>query len=514
VAAFTGNNDFGFPHADVVRNVTHFQPDLLAFTGDQLYERTGGYGLIREPVTLAALDYLRRWYMFGWEYGELLRDIPSVCLPDDHDVFHGNVWGAGGIPARAVGDYRPIDCGGYLMAPVWVNMIQRTQTSHMADPYDPTPVEQGIGVYYGEMLWGGISFAVIEDRKWKSSPTTAVPEANIINGWAQNPDYVAARDGDVPGAVLLGQRQLDFLENWAVDWRDGAWMKVVISQTIFTNLATLPPPATGDGVTPKLRVNPVGEYAEGEVKVSDHDSNGWPQSGRNAALARMRRGFAFHIAGDQHLGSTVQYGIDDWGDASFAVCVPAVANVWPRRWFPPEAGANRRPGSPKYTGDFLDGFGNRVTVHAVSNPHAVGIEPTWINHRAPGYGIVKFDRVSRVITAECWPRWVDVTKPEAEPYPGWPVVLDQTDNYNRAAEAWLPTVMVSGLSDPVLRVISESNGETVYALRIKGNNFRPKVFARGKYTLEVGEPGTEKIKRIEGIGTIPGDVERTLEIDF
>ncbi|MBN2290389.1 MAG: alkaline phosphatase D family protein, partial [Candidatus Glassbacteria bacterium] len=516
VAAFTGNNDFGFPHADVVRHVSFHGPDLLVYTGDQIYERTGGYSVLRgTDVKLSTLDYLRRWYIFGWEYRDLLKDIPSVCLPDDHDVFQGNVWGAGGRPAEFEGDYgKAQDKGGYVMPPAWVNMIQRTQTGHMADPFDPEPVEQGISVYYGPMQWGGISFAVVEDRKWKSSPTTRLPLARVVNGWAQNPEYDASRDGDVPGAALLGQRQLDFLEKWAADWSNGTWMKVVISQTLFADVATLPPPANADDVTPRLRIMEPGEYAEGENPVQDHDSNGWPQTGRNQALERMRRGFAFHISGDQHLGSTVQYGIDDWRDAGYAICVPSVANVWPRRWFPSEPGLNREPGRPRYTGDFLDGFGNRVTVFAVSNPHAVGIEPTWINHRAPGYGIVRFSRRTRKISIANWPRWVDPAQPGAGPYPGWPITIDQTDNYGRKAAARLPAIQVSGMADPVVQVIDESGREVVYTLRIKGNTFRPRVFKEGLYTLKVGEPGTGRFKTFEQVRSVPEDVEKTIQVKF
>jgi hypothetical protein len=94
VAAFTGNNDLGFPHADVVKHVSTFEPDLLIFTGDQIYEPVGGFGVQRAPVDMATLDYLRKWFMYGWEYRELLRNIPSVALADDHDVYHGNLWGA------------------------------------------------------------------------------------------------------------------------------------------------------------------------------------------------------------------------------------------------------------------------------------------------------------------------------------------------------------------------------------------------------------------------------------
>ena len=35
---------------------------------------------------------------------------------------------------------------------------------------------------------------------------------------------------------------------------------------------------------------------------------------RPSGLDLVRTCFALHIAGDQHLGSTVQYGIDDWND--------------------------------------------------------------------------------------------------------------------------------------------------------------------------------------------------------
>jgi phosphodiesterase/alkaline phosphatase D-like protein len=483
VAAFTGNNDFGFPHADVVRNVSHFKPDLLAYTGDNIYERVGEYGIQRAPVETAALDYLRKWYLFGWEYRDLLKEIPAVCLPDDHDVYHGNIWGAGG--RRAVGEgFEGQDQGGYTMPAEWVNAVQRTQTSHMPDPYDPTPIDQGITVYYGPLLYGGVSFAIIEDRKWKSAPKPSVPKGQIINGWPQNPEYNAARDGDLPGLELLGGRQEEFLEKWAADWSGGAWMKAVISQTIFANVATLPKGSQADDITPKLPIQPTGGYAPDETPVPDHDSNGWPQTPRTRALRSMRKGFAFHIAGDQHLGSTIQYGIEDWNDGGWALCVPSVANVWPRRWFPESPGRNRKPGAPRYTGEYLDGFGNKITVHAISNPHRVPYQPVAITERAPGYGMVTFDRETRKITIANWPRWVDVTKPGAQPYPGWPITIDQLDNGFPKNGVELDAVR-TGKPDPVVQVADQDTGEIVYTLRIRGNNFTPRVPKAGRYTVRL-----------------------------
>ena len=482
VAAFTGNNDLGFPHADIVRNMRFHKPDLMAFTGDNIYERVGEYGIVREPTDLAILDYLRKWYIFGWEYGELLRDIPTVALPDDHDVYQGNIWGAAGRKAHGYGKPGQ-DQGGYVMDPRFVHVVQTTQTANMPDPYDPTPVEQGIAVYYTDLLYGGISFAIIEDRKWKDSATALLPDSGIVNGWADDPAYDARKSSDNPGFPLLGERQETFLEAWAQDWT-GAWTKAAISQTIFANVCTLPEGTTTDAVTGTLRVNAPGEYAEGEEPVQDHDSNGWPQSGRDRAVRLLRKALAVHIAGDQHLGSTVQYGVEDWNDSSWAICVPSVANIFPRRWFPSEAGRNRQPGAPRNIGEYFDGFGNKVTIHAVSNPTANGIEPVALNHRAPGYGIIKFTRTERGVEFANWPRWVDASEPGAKPYPGWPIRIKQQQNGLPTAYS-LPAVDTQGAEDPVVQVVSEADGTVVYTLRIQGSEFTPTVREAGSYTVRV-----------------------------
>ncbi len=480
IAAFTGNNDWGFPHADVVRHVSYFKPDFLVYTGDQIYERVGDYGFQRSPIETATLDYLRKWYIFGWEYRDLLKDIPAVCLPDDHDVYHGNVWGAGGRHAQTQ------DEGGYLMPPEWVNMIQRLATSHMPDPYDPTPVEQGISVYYCPLELGGVSFAIVEDRKWKSAPQPTLPDAKIVNGWAQNPAYNPARDGNPPGAELLGKRQIDFLNRWAADWDRGIWMKALISQTLFADVTTMPKGSKNDSVVPKLKVPQPGEYPENDQPAADHDTDGWPQSGRNEAIRAIRRALAFHIAGDQHLGTTVQYGLDEFNDAGWVLCVPAVSNVFPRRWWPAEEGRNRKPGLPRYTGEFFEGFGNRVTVHAVANPTVTGLEPPLLTNRATGYGIVILDRATRKITMANWPRWVDPSKPGAKPYDGWPITIDQLDN-GLSSSRWALDPVSSATADPVVQVIDESNSDVIYTIRVKGTTFVPKVFKDGTYTVKVNE---------------------------
>jgi hypothetical protein len=283
-----------FPHTDFVRSVQAQEPDILFFTGDQIYE-----GRPTPPdfssVENTALDYLYKWYIFLWSVGDLMRDIPTVCIPDDHDVYHGNIWGAGGVsaPASPPDNIYPEhyegfeshwqqDQGGYKLPASTVNMIQATQTSHLPDPYDPEPVEQGIEVYYTDLTYGRISFGILEDRKFKSAPSVVLPEAKVVNGFSQL-RWVSGSSLDDPEAILLGDRQLAFINDWTEDWT-GVDMKASISQTIFANLSTYPDTFRTDAGTPALLAPPPGEIPGNYSKAKDMDSNGWPQSGRNRAL--------------------------------------------------------------------------------------------------------------------------------------------------------------------------------------------------------------------------------------
>lgn len=526
VAAFTGNHnvaspgvdrgafqwdrDLWFPHDDIVSHVRNQDPDFLFFSGDQVYE---GASPTRADFEQPYQDYLYKWYLWLWAFRDLTGEIPSVAVPDDHDVFHGNVWGAGGIltpPGLAGAEAQ--DQGGYKLPADWVNMVQRTQTSHLPPPWDPAPSREGIGAYYTDILYGGMSFAVLEDRKYKSPPKALLPEADVWNGWAQNPDFHAPSQADAPGASLLGSTQEEFLEEWAHDWADGVWMKVVLSQTIFGNVATIPADAMSGSVIPSLPIPEPDAYVDGDKMAADMDSNGWPQSGRDRAVRAMRKGFAVHLAGDQHLASTIQYGLDDFGDGPFALCVPSVANFWPRRWYPPVPGGRRAPTSPPYSGDFLDGFGNPMTVFAVSNPAKWGREPSNLHERAPGYGIARFNRSSREVVLEAWPRWADPTS-GGEPYPGWPVQFHQADGFGKEAYGFLPTMNVTGMETPVVQVISEAGGEVLYTIRIQGDSFTPKVFAPGSYSVRIGEPGTEWLQTFLGL-TPEAEAGREIQVDL
>jgi len=477
VAAFTGNSIYpghggDIPKADIVENLKRIKPDLLFFSGDQVYDHNRHYAY---------------WLKFGRDFGEVIRNTPTVTIPDDHDVGHANLWGAGGKQSFTGAGHD----GGYFKPVEYVQEVERAQISHLPDPYDPTPIQRGIGVYYTALNWGGISFAIVEDRKFKTGPQGVVPKQGPRPDHVNDPDY-DPKALDVPGAVLLGERQLKFLREWAADWR-GAEMKAVLSQTIFCGGAHL-------------------HGSRNNRLVADLDSNGWPQTGRNKALAEIRKAFALHIAGDQHLGTVLHHGIDEWNDAMYSFCVPSIANLYLRWWAPLEPGKNRLPGMPEYTGESLDGFGNKVTVWAVANPSPEANRDK-LTTRAAGFGVVRFDKSHRTITMECWPRNVDVADAATRQYPGWPKTIRQLDNYGRKATAYLPTLKIGGMKDAVVQVIDESGGEIVYTLRIKGNEFRPKVFSSGTYSVRVGDqPNT--MKELTGIKALPPEEHGELEVRF
>jgi hypothetical protein len=132
--------------------------------------------------------------------------------------------------------------------------------------------------------------------------------------------------------------------------------------------------------------------------------------------------------------------------------------------------------------------------------------------RAAGFGVVTFNKREREITFECWPRNVNITDPKAKQYPGWPLTIQQEDNYGRQAVAWLPTIKLSGVTNPVVQVVDESNDEIVYTLRIKGNTYRPKVFKKGAYTIHVCDG--DRSKTLKGVKTISAADEQVVTVEL
>jgi hypothetical protein len=87
-----------------------------------------------------------------------------------------------------------------------------------------------------------------------------------------------------------------------------------------------------------------------------------------------------------------------------------------------------------------------------------------------------------------WPRWVDVTKAGAKPYPAWPITIEQTDSGLPDTGWALPEVSAPGLTDPIVEVVDESKGQRVYTFRIKGTSLTPPVRGPGTYSVRVFDP--------------------------
>lgn len=412
LAALTCQNDYAFPYEPVALNLQRLQPDMLYFSGDQIYENHGGYGIIREPAEPAILNYLRKFYQFGWAFRDVMKDRPTVCIPDDHDVFQGNIWGEAGKKMEFGKHKNDVSLGGYHEPARMVNVVHRTNASHHPDIYDPKPVEQDISVYFGDMVYGGVSFAILGDRQWKSGPER-------VATWSGRADHVKddnfdTKTLDKPGLELLGQRQEDFLRAWAADWR-GHTMKVVLSQTVFAAVATHH-----------------GNY-NGYLRA-DLDSGAWPQTPRNNAIKIMRESMALHINGDQHLTTLCQYGVENQRDANWSFCTPAIAVGYPRWWRADELKfphVNRPAHSLPDTGEFIDGFGNKVYVYAVGNPE-VGKAPNryqLAHQKGSGFGLVTIDTAAKTYHIESFRFLVDATKSQPEnQFPGWPVTIHQAEN--------------------------------------------------------------------------------------
>ena len=106
--------------------------------------------------------------------------------------------------------------------------------------------------------------------------------------------------------------------------------------------------------------------------------------------------------------------------------------------------------------------------------------------RGDGYGIVRFNKKTRKVTLECWPRFCDVTDGDKVQYLGWPITIDQDANDGRKITGWLPELRFEKGVNPVVQVIEEATDVVLYTTRAKGNRFQPRVYSKGKHTVKIG----------------------------
>lgn len=375
-----------FPHNKLVTHCDSHAPDLYVFAGDQYYETyPTRYG---RDTPDAKLDTLYRWYLWYWTFRDSVRHKPAIVIADDHDVLQGNLWGNGGEDSS----HGTEEGGGFSWDKDLVRMVYRMQHSHNPDAFDPTPIKHNIPVTYGEFEYGGVSFAVIEDRKFKTPPNTEV-------------------DPLLTKGELLGKRQEDFLKHWSKNKTH--LPKICLTASMWGS------PQTKGNAEPLL----------------DYDANGYPPDGRTRAVRLVKKANALVLAGDQHLAMIAKQGVNDYDDGALFFAGPAAAAFW-QRWFEGEGKLENKRNNHPNTGNFTDTFGNKMRVLAVANPKLTYAEfkatnKHWGNfvadHRlkSEGYGIVKVDHTKKQYTLECWP-W-DVDPNTGAQFEGWPFVQNWQD---------------------------------------------------------------------------------------
>ena len=139
------------------------------------------------------------------------------------------------------------------------------------------------------------------------------------------------------------------------------------------------------------------------------------------------------LHGDQHLGSLIRHGLDDWEDAALAFMVPGTSNGFPRAWWPEQPGESRAPGAPAWTGRYYDGLGNRMTVMGAANPEKgsntregqAGLNAEEVAQiKGSGHGVVVLDREERTARFEIWRHAIDAVQPKAgDQFEGFPIVV-------------------------------------------------------------------------------------------
>ena len=392
VAGLSCHKDIGWPWKEAIAEVISHDPDLVIFTGDQIYENDYGSPMFRAEtqtdVPEGMKNYLEKYRRFGEAFRELMRNRPIIMITDDHDVFANDLWGNGGVRMKG-----SRTTGGYPTHPDWVNAAEFTQTGNLPDAVNPGPHGDGVTAYYTALEYGGVRFAILEDRKFKSPPSEVIDKAIGVGvGTKRDSKIEVVRDPDFDCRTLdrtdlqlLGKEQEAFLKRWAADLKSSADLGAIVSSSPWAHIAMYSPTS------------------------ADLDSNGWPQSGRNRALKVIGDAPVVMFHGDVHLGTLGRHGVERFNDGPMTYSFPSFSSRASRHWQPIEEGKNRAPGAPVNTGEFHDRFGNRITVYGAGND---------LN----GYGIILFDPDKREVELQFHPMNEERKPTKAHVY-GWPYTV-------------------------------------------------------------------------------------------
>ena len=209
----------------------------------------------------------------------------------------------------------------------------------------------------------------------------------------------------------------------------------------------------------------------------------------------MRIVGGLNINDDQHLRSLVQYGVEEYSDTNWSFCTPAIAVMYLRWFLPDEMGEDvlDRPehGYPN-TGKYTDAFGNKNFVYAIGNPGKNTINrDSRYSHaqiRSSGFGMITFDQESRDITLDAWRFLANVEDPNPirDQFSGWPLQINQYDNFGQVASNYLPTVEVN-VPNQIIEVRKTSNDALIRIFRMNGNSMQVGLHHPGTFTIKVNQ---------------------------
>ena len=109
------------------------------------------------------------------------------------------------------------------------------------------------------------------------------------------------------------------------------------------------------------------------------------------------------------------------------------------------------------------------------------------NGNGDGHGIVHFDKPTRRITFEYWPR---TSTPDSlvTQTPDWPISFYMEENDGRRPTGYIKVpALSSGITNPVLQVIDEKTAEILYTQRFPRGTAKLPVYGKGPYTIRAGQ---------------------------
>jgi hypothetical protein len=123
--------------------------------------------------------------------------------------------------------------------------------------------------------------------------------------------------------------------------------------------------------------------------------------------------------------------------------------------------------------------------------------------------MVTFDQTERTILIDAWRFIANVENPVPlrDQFPGWPLKINQYDNFGKGAENYLPEIVVNK-PNQVIEVRKTSNNDLIRIFRMKGNSVQVKLMHPGTFTIKIGD------KEIGSFATKPAENKESISVEI